>query len=73
MNKQKSFAEAQTQYHRACSKKTNMEYDHNTRSMKACILYQCKCFWFTTSSSMCEGDSASNPVVLIQAKVQSLF
>lgn len=41
MNKQKAFAEAQTQYHVGSSKKISMEYEHNTQSMEACILDQC--------------------------------
>lgn len=72
MNKQKAFAEAQTQYHVGSSKKISMEYEHNTQPMKACILYQCQCSGSTNRSSMHEEDSVSNPVVLIQAKVQSL-
>lgn len=40
MNKQKAFYEAQTQYHVGSHKKISMEYEHNTLSMKAYVLYQ---------------------------------
>lgn len=72
MNKQKAFAEAQTQYHMGSSKQISMEYEHNTESMQAFILYQCWCSWFTNSSSMCEGDRASNLLSSFKQKFKAI-